>query len=176
MKAGDPLVTFKNTNLELQVISAEAQVTEQLNSLSTTRLQFEQTRLRNQRELIEIDYQIDRLTRDLARKRPLLATGGATAGQIDDLEAELKRYQGLREPAAAGHSARRSVLTTQIARMSDALEAMNKNLAITRENLTNLSIIAPIDGQLTLLEANAGESKAAGQRVGQVDEQSARSK
>ena len=31
-------------------------------------------------------------------------------------------------------------------------------------------IIAPITGQLTLLEANVGESKASGQRVGQVDE------
>ena len=34
--AGQPLVTFKNTNLELQVIGAEAQLTEQLNYLSTT--------------------------------------------------------------------------------------------------------------------------------------------
>jgi HlyD family secretion protein len=36
--------------------------------------------------------------------------------------------------------------------------------------LSNLVIVAPIDGQLTSLEANAGESKARGQRVGQVDE------
>ena len=47
---------------------------------------------------------------------------------------------------------------------------MNKNIAIARENLENLVIIAPITGQLTLLEANVGESKASGQRVGQVDE------
>ena len=31
--AGQPLVTFKNTNLELQVIRAEAQLTEQLELL-----------------------------------------------------------------------------------------------------------------------------------------------
>src|SRR5688572_10522992 len=86
---GQPLVTFKNTNLELQVIGAEAQLTEQLNSLSTTRQNFEQSRLRNQRELIDVEYQIDRLSRELARRQPLLATGGATKGQIDDLEAEL---------------------------------------------------------------------------------------
>ena len=53
------------------MIGAEAQLTEQLNYLSTTRQNFEQSRLRNQRELIDIDYQIDRLTRDLARKQPL---------------------------------------------------------------------------------------------------------
>jgi HlyD family secretion protein len=170
---GQPLVTFKNTNLELQVIGAEAQLTEQLNSLSTTRQNFEQSRLRNQRELIEIEYQIDRLSRDFARKQPLLATGGATKGQIDDLEAELARYRSLREPVQRQVRLDEEFGATQLTRMSDALDTMNNKLAIARDNLSNLVIAAPIDGQLTSLEANAGESKAPGQRVGQVDEQGA---
>lgn len=169
--AGQPLVTFKNTNLELQVIGAEAQLTEQLNYLNTTRQSFEQSRLRNQRELIEIDYQIDRLTRELARRQPLLATGGATKGQIDDLEAELARYRRLREPMQQQVLLDAEFGVNQLTRMSGALDAMNKNLAIARENLGNLVIVAPIDGQLTSLDASSGESKARGQRVGQVDEQ-----
>jgi HlyD family secretion protein len=168
--AGQPLVTFKNSNLELQVIGAEAQLTEQLNYLSTTRQNFEQSRLRNQRELIDIDYQIDRLTRELERRRPLLATGGATKGQIDDFEAELTRYRSMRGPVQQQVHLDEEFGTNQLVRMNEALDAMNKNLAIARDNLRNLVIVAPIDGQLTSLEANAGESKARGQRVGQVDE------
>jgi HlyD family secretion protein len=57
--------------------------------------------------------------------------------------------------------------------MNDALDGMNKKLAVARDNLANLVIVAPIDGQLTSLDANPGESKARGQRVGQVDEQHA---
>src|SRR5688572_5013690 len=168
--AGQRLVTFKNTNLELQVIGAEAQLTEQLNYLSTTRQNFEQSRLRNQRELIDIEYQIDRLTRELARREPLVATGGATKGQIDDLEAELTRYRSLRHPVEQQVRLDEEFGANQLVRMSEALDAMNKNLAIARDNLGNLVIVAPIEGQLTSLEANAGESKARGQRVGQVDE------
>jgi HlyD family secretion protein len=171
--AGQPIVTFKNANLELQVIGAEAQLTEQLNYLSTTRQSFEQSRLRNQRELIDIDYQIDRLTRELARRRPLAATGGATQAQIDDLEAELTRYGNLRDPVERQVRLDEEFGANQLVRMSEALDAMNKNLALARDNLSNLVIVAPIDGQLTALEANAGESKAPGQRVGQVDEQDA---
>jgi HlyD family secretion protein len=171
--AGQPLVTFKNTNLELQVIGAEAQLTEQLNYLSTTRQNFEQSRLRNQRELIEIDYQIDRLTRELARRQPLVATGGATKGQIDDLEAELTRYRSLRVPVEQQLQLDEEFGANQLVRMNEALDGMNKSLAIARENLSNLVIVAPIDGQLSSLEANPGESKARGQRVGQVDEQDA---
>ncbi|HEY3519317.1 MAG TPA: HlyD family efflux transporter periplasmic adaptor subunit, partial [Gammaproteobacteria bacterium] len=168
--AGQPLVTFKNSNLELQVIGAEAQLTEQLNYLSTTRQNFEQSRLRNQRELIDIDYQIDRLTRDLGRRRPLVATGGATKGQVDDLEAELTRYRGLRGAVEQQLRLDEEFGANQLVRMSEALDSMNKKMAIARDNLSNLVIVAPIDGQLTLLEANTGESKARGQRVGQVDE------
>ena len=168
--AGQPLVTFKNTNLELQVIAAEAQLTEQLNYLSTTRQNFEQSRLRNQRELIDIDYQLDRLTRDLARRRPLVPTGGSTKGQIDDLEAELTRYRGVRGAVEQQVHLDEDFGANQLVRMSEALDSMNKKMAIARDNLSNLVIVAPIDGQLTSLEANAGESKARGQRVGQVDE------
>jgi HlyD family secretion protein len=170
VKAGQPLVTFKNTNLQLQVIAAEAQLTEQLNYLTTTRQSFEQSRLRNQRDLFDIDYQIDRLTRDLERKRPLLATGGTTRSQLDDLEADLGHYRDLRVPAQKQVALDEEFGANQLTRMNDALDAMNKNLAVARENLNNLMITAPIDGQLTSLEANVGESKKAGQRVGQVDQ------
>jgi HlyD family secretion protein len=54
--------------------------------------------------------------------------------------------------------------------MKASTEALNKNVEIVRENLKTLVMIAPITGQLTLLEANVGESKNAGTRIGQVDE------
>jgi HlyD family secretion protein len=170
VKAGDPIVTFKNTQLQLQVIQTESGASEQLAQLSTLRMQFDTTHLRNQQNLTEVEYQIDRVERDLKRKRPLLATGGATQQQIDDLEAELTRNRANLVTAKEALRLDADFEKTQVVRMNNAQEAMNKNLAITRENLENLVIVAPIAGQLTLLEANVGESKASGQRIGQVDE------
>jgi HlyD family secretion protein len=170
VKAGDPIVTFKNTDLQLRVITTESQTSEQLSQLATLRLQYDNTHLNNQRTLTETEYQIDRLERDLKRKRPLLATGGTTQGAIDDLEAELTRD---RANLVTAHEALRideEFRKTQIERMNTAQDAMKQNLEITRENLESLVIVAPIAGQLTLLEANVGESKASGQRIGQVDE------
>jgi HlyD family secretion protein len=167
---GEPLVTFENTTLQLQVINAEAAATEQLDRLSQTQQQFDQTHLRNRIQLVDVQYQIDRLTRDLARKRPLIETGGATIGQVDDLEAELKRYREMLPVAEEALRLDEAFKANQIARMDDRLDAMNKNLEIVRSKLSNLVLIAPITGQLTLLEANVGESKSPGQRVGQVDE------
>jgi HlyD family secretion protein len=42
VEAGERLVRLKNTGLQLEVIGAEAQLTEQLNYLASTRLAFEQ--------------------------------------------------------------------------------------------------------------------------------------
>jgi HlyD family secretion protein len=170
VKAGDPLVTFKNTQLQLSVINTEAQTAQQLLQMSNLRMSFDNTHLRNQQQLIDIDYQIDRLTRDLKRKRPLLTSGGAKVGEVDDLEAELRRNQATREMALEALRIDKETRDNQITGMKSSEEALKKNIAIARENLENLVMIAPITGQLTLLEANVGESKSAGQRVGQVDE------
>ena len=170
VKAGEPIVTFKNTDLQLRVIQTESQASEQLAQLANVRLQYDNTHLNNLRNITEAEYQIDRLERDLKRKRPLLETGGTTQGAIDDLEAELTRDRANLVTAKEALRIDEQFRTTQIETTNTAEDAIRKNLEITRENLENLVIVAPIAGQLTLLDANVGESKAAGQRIGQVDE------
>lgn len=173
VEAGQPLARLKNTNLQLEVIGREAQLTEQLNNLSSTSLSFEQNRLRHKRELIELDYEIDRLSRRLARREPLVGNGGATREELDELEAELAYRHELRAAVVEAQRVDEALQAAQIGRLREALDAMNRNLEIARENLDNLVITAPIAGHLTLLDANVGESKAPGQRIGQVDEQDA---
>src|SRR5215471_17346263 len=53
VKAGEPIVTFKNTALQLQVIETEAQTSQQLAQLSTLRMQYDSTHLRNLRDMVD---------------------------------------------------------------------------------------------------------------------------
>ena len=170
VQAGQPLVRMKNSALQLQVIASEAQLTEQLNYLATTGLTFEQNRLHRQRELLEIEHQLDVIARHLRQRRPLIASGGVTQMEIEDLEAQERYYQGLKEAVQEAQSVDAKFQATQMTRMREALEAMNANLDIARGNLNDLTVIAPISGQLTLLEAEVGESKARGVRIGQIDQ------
>ncbi|HEY8519714.1 MAG TPA: HlyD family efflux transporter periplasmic adaptor subunit [Gammaproteobacteria bacterium] len=170
VEKGQPLIELKNTDLQIQVIAAEAQALEQSNYFTNQTQLAEQTRLRNQRELIENDYRIDLAERELARLRPLLATGGATQKQIDDLEAELTYRRNLRETLLEVRRLDEEFRANQIPRMESALAALNRSLEIARASLDNLVITAPISGQLTLLDANVGQSTSRGQRLGQIDE------
>jgi HlyD family secretion protein len=169
VSAGQPLVEFKNTNLQIQVVGTEAQAVEQTNLLNRDRLQANQQRLNNQRAYLDNEYQIDRLTRQLERRRSLVGLDLSEL-QVEDLEAELEYRLGMRTPLLEQQQLDEEYRANQVPRMESALDALNQRLEIARESLANLIITAPITGQLTLLEANMGESKSPGQRVGQIDE------
>jgi HlyD family secretion protein len=73
VEAGDMIAVLSNTNLQLEVLGREAAVTEQLNNMRTIELQLEQNRLSHKRNLVEIDYQITRLSREINRQRELIS-------------------------------------------------------------------------------------------------------
>ena len=84
VEAGDPIVVLSNTNLQLEVLGREAAVTEQLNFMRTLELQLEQNRLSHKRNLVEIDYQITRLTRNIGRQQELAAKNLVSQSTIDE--------------------------------------------------------------------------------------------
>src|SRR5262249_3771014 len=61
VKRGQLVAELSNTQLQLDVISREAQITEQLNALRGLELQQAQSRLANERELVDVRYQIKKL-------------------------------------------------------------------------------------------------------------------
>ncbi|HNM14777.1 MAG TPA: HlyD family efflux transporter periplasmic adaptor subunit, partial [bacterium] len=57
----------------------------------------------------------------------------------------------------------------QMQSLEASIEHMGTNLNTIKENLANLTIRAPIAGQLTSRNAELGESKRSGDRLGQID-------
>ena len=170
VSAGQPLVRLNNTNLQLQVINSEAQLSEQLNRLTSTKLAFEQSRMRNMRELIDMQFQVEQTAQRLKRMESVFGTGAIKRSDIEDMQLDLNR---LRDLLAAAQEAKRvdeSLQKEQIVQVNNTIAQLNKNLTIARQNLDNLTIKAPIAGQLTSLEAHPGESKRPGERIGQIDQ------
>lgn len=58
----------------------------------------------------------------------------------------------------------------QLAQLRRAGEQLQKNLTVARSNLDTLVVKSPIDGKLTALNAELGQSIAPGERIGQVDD------
>ena len=57
-----------------------------------------------------------------------------------------------------------------VEQLEASVSQLEKNLTLARSNLDNLLVRAPRAGQLTSLDAEIGESKGRGQRLGQIDD------
>jgi HlyD family secretion protein len=166
--AGQPLIEFGNTELQLEVIDREARLIEQINYLRATEISLEQTRLSNERALMEIDYNVVRLGR-LAQRRDTLASRGATSAEEKDrVSDELTYFRGLRPIVAESNKKQESLRVQRLPEIRDGLQKLQQNLAITRGKLDNLVVRAPVSGQLTDMDLKVGQHTERGSRLAEI--------
>tara|TARA_R110002049_G_scaffold94988_7_gene233462 strand:+ start:7505 stop:8782 length:1278 start_codon:yes stop_codon:yes gene_type:complete len=170
VEAGQPLLELSNTSLQLDVIAREAEVSEQLNNLRNTQLAIEQNRLSLKGELIEIDYQIVRLSRLVKRFEELEGKQFISRNEYEDATDELEYWKNRRVVTRESQVQDEKIRFAQIEQLQSSVAQLEKNLSLARANLDNLLVRAPRAGQLTALNAEIGESKARGERLGQIDD------
>ena len=170
VEVGDLIAVLSNTNLQLEVLGREAAVTEQLNNMRTIELQLEQNRLSHKRNLIEIDYQITRLSREIARQRELIAKNLVSQSTVDQLQDELTYYENRREVTLESQATDTRMQEQQLLQLRDAGEQLQAGLGFARKNLEDLSVRAPVAGKLSGFNIEIGQSIARGGRLGQIDD------
>jgi HlyD family secretion protein len=150
VKRGQKLIILSNPALQLQV--AAQQVT------------FEQTRFKYQHDLLDIEHQISQLKSNLARDKILL-DGNAIAPSTYQQEQEDYNYSlKLRDATIASRDAEQRVRATQLTG-----QAAGAQTDIANAGVDALTVRAPMDGQLTALDAEVGQSKSQGAVLGQVN-------
>ena len=170
VEEGQPLLELSNTTLQLDVIAREAEVSEQLNNLRNTELAIEQNRLALKRDLIEIDYQIVRLERLVTRYDELQGNQFISKNEYEDAVDELDYWKKRRGVTRESQQHDERIRLAQVEQLRASVEQLEKNLTLARSNLDNLLVRAPRSGQLTSFNAEIGESKARGERLGQIDD------
>jgi len=170
VKKGDPIVRLSNTNMQLEVLSREAAVTEQLNNMRTIELQLEQNRLAHKSNLIDIDYQIVRLTRNLERERELAERSLISEADVDATADELTYYKNRRTVTLESQATDARMQEQQLKQLRQANQQLEASLAFAHKNLDDLNIRAPLDGKLSGFNVELGQSVERGGRLGQVDD------
>jgi HlyD family secretion protein len=145
-------------------------VTEQLNNMRTIELQLEQNRLSHKRNLVEIDYQIVRLTRSIERQRKLVSKELVSQSTIDELEDELTYYRNRREITLESQATDARMQEQQLRQLRDAGEQLQASLSFARKNIDDLNVRAPVAGKLSGFNVEIGQSIERGGRLGQIDD------
>ncbi|MFH1852616.1 MAG: HlyD family efflux transporter periplasmic adaptor subunit [Candidatus Neomarinimicrobiota bacterium] len=169
VKAGDPILRLANTNLLLDIMYREAELFQQSNNLRNTSLAMEQNRLALRAQLLDLDYQIKQSRRDYDSKAELIGKNLIPQQQYDAAKDQYDYLIGKRDLTLESHKQDSIFRQVQLKQLAASLDRMEDNLEVVKQNLDNLVVKAPVSGQLTSLNAEIGESKVRGERLGQID-------
>jgi HlyD family secretion protein len=166
---GQALVRLSNVSLQLDVMSREAQVTEQLNFLRNTQMAMTTNRLNLRRDLLEIELKISHLNRKIKQFKPLVEQGVLAKDKLESLELDLLYYQQRQTLTSQRQQQEEEIRQVQVEQLEESAKMLQKNLIFARRNLDNLLIKAQVSGYLSELNVELGESKSRGARLGQID-------
>ena len=172
VEANEPLLRFTNPNLELHVLQQEAVLDRRKEDKRNGELSMEQDLLRSRQTMMDIEYQVSIGKRNFERYASLSEKDLAAIMPLQDYEKlrDTYEYDARRLLLARETHAQDSLLAvTRVAQLASAVERTERDLQIIRQGLDNLTVRAPVAGQLTTLDAEIGESKGAGERLGQID-------
>lgn len=170
VRKGDVILRLSNSNLDLQILNAEAELAEKQNLLRNTQVAMQQDRLNNRTEQATLDMDCERKQRACNQnarlyKERLISKETYTQSQEDYRLA--RRKQSLVAQRLRQDSIYRRV---QMAQMEDNLDNMRKNVLLVRERKNKLEIRSAIDGELGLLDVELGQNISAGQNIGQIND------
>lgn len=170
IRKGDVILRLSNSNLDLQILNAEAELAEKQNLLRNTQVAMQQDRLNNRTEQATLDTDCDRKRRAYEQNARLykerLISKEVYLQSREDYKLA-RRKQSLISQRLKQDSLYRHV---QMAQMEDNLDNMRKNVLLVRDRKNKLEVRSAIDGELGLLDVELGQNIAAGQNIGQIND------
>ena len=169
VEKGQPLLRLENKELELLVRNQEETINSEVNQLEEMRLNQEQSQLEQKQQMAQMDFDIEGLRRSYDRKAALWEDGLVPELDYINAKAEYEYSQKRKQLMLELHEQEQGLQETQIQRQSAIVERRSQDLTLIRSRLDTLILKAPVSGQLTSFDAEVGESKSKGQRIGMID-------
>ena len=169
VRKGQPLAILSNAELQLNVLARQTEVSREVNSMRSLELALAQTRMQDERAVIEAQLTADKARRQYEMQKPL-AEKGYIAGKTfrdtrDEYLASQRRAKVVREAQATDER----LQSGQLRELRASTAALGQSLSIAHGSLDALNLRAPVDGQLTAFSIQIGQSLSRGERLGQID-------
>ncbi|MXV14848.1 efflux RND transporter periplasmic adaptor subunit [Hufsiella ginkgonis] len=169
MKKGDPIMRLSNTDLELSLVNQETQVFNLLTQMQISKNAARQNTIGKLNQMAEVASsfteaeRVYNLNKDLYQKKAV----GLQEFRKSQLEYE---YQVKRKKLTEQVLRQDSVSTREEQdQATQGYQRTQAALALMRKKVGDLVVRAPVDGQLTSMDAEIGQNRSPGQRLGQID-------
>jgi HlyD family secretion protein len=169
MKKGEPILRLSNTDLQLSLVNQQTAVYNLLTQMQISQNAARQNTVNRLNQLTDANSQLKEAERVYNLNKSLYdkkVIGGQEFKQSENnyyylLEKKKLSEQIMQQDSASGNQQLRQAQQSYLG-SQNALNVMQKKVG-------DLIVRAPVDGQLTSLDAEMGQSKNKGERLGQID-------
>jgi len=169
MKKGQPIMRLSNTDLELSLVNQQTNVFNLLTQMQISQNAAQQNTVSRRTQLTEAESQLKEAERLYRLNKKLYEEKVIGFQEFKKSENDYNYYLE-RKRLSDQVMAQDSVSTRQqLTQARQSYEGSQNALNVMRKKVEDLIVRAPVDGQLTSLDAEIGQSKNKGQRLGQID-------
>lgn len=171
LQKGDTILKLLNTQMELNYMEQETRMLAEMNNLQNTMLSLEQNKYLRQKEITDLNYQIDKVKADFGRKKKLYDEKVISDQEFEDAERDHRFTLKQLEISLKLQRIDSIATVEQQQNIKTSMERMKDNLGLLRKNMENAYVKAPADGVLSSFDVEIGETKSTGQHLGQIDKE-----
>jgi HlyD family secretion protein len=169
MKKGQPIMKLANTDLELSLANQETAVFNVLTQMQISRDNAQQNTIGKLNQMADVDNALKESERIYKLDKHLYEQKAIGLQEFQKAQNDYT-YQVRRKKLNLQILSQDTASTkVQAAQMKESYAHMKSTLELMRRKVGDLIVRSPIDGQLTSMDAEVGQNKKQGERLGQID-------
>jgi len=169
MTKGQSILRLSNTDLELSLVQQETQVFNLLTQMQISRNAAQQNTVSKLNQLTDADNLLKEAERIYNLNKTLYAQKAIGLQEFKQSENNYQ-YQLQKQKLTSQILQQDSINTkTEVEQAKQSYARTQNALGVMRKKVGDLIVRSPIDGQLTSLDAEIGQNKNKGERLGQID-------
>ncbi|KAF2336175.1 efflux RND transporter periplasmic adaptor subunit [Flavobacterium daemonense] len=166
---GQSLARLYNPNTELNYLTQETAIIEQINNLNTGKLNIRNQELNLNKDLVLIEHDYNDAKRLYDMNAKLYEKEVISKNDWNTFKESLRFQEERKRTIQQSIQKEKQTNQIQISQINRSIQTMEKSLDILRNNKKNFLITAPESGRLTSFEAVLGQNFQAGQSIGKID-------
>ena len=167
--AGQPILRLKNTDLEMSMVNQEANVLNLLVQSQISQNAARQNTISRLTMAVDVESSLREAKRIFDLYSKLMEQNNIAPQDYQEAKNRYEAFQEKRELMMEILKQDSIAVLQQMEQLTLTNRGSQNALLLMRRKIDDLTVRAPVDGQLTSLDAEIGQSKRPGERIGQVD-------
>jgi HlyD family secretion protein len=169
MQKGQPILRLSNTDLELGLVTQQTNVYNLLTQMQISRNAAQQNTVNKLNQMTDVESQLKEAERIYNLNKHLYDQKVIGLQEFKKSENDYNYYKQKQSLTQTILHQDSSSNTQQLTQARQSYEGSQNALNVMRKKVGDLIVRSPVEGQLTSLDAEIGQSKNKGERLGQID-------